>query len=76
MSGYEANIWVVGGGQDASTTVDAVNAAIGTEFVELVPFGITLVGSGTPLADQQCILVVANDTERVAYICDSITVTR
>lgn len=75
MSGYEANIWVVGGGQDASTTVDAVNGAIGQEFVLLTQFGIVVAGTGTPLADQQCILVVANDTERVAYICDSITVT-
>ena len=76
MSAYEANIWVVGGGQDPATTVAAVNNAIGEEFVALVgQERIFLTSTGDLLVNEQTILVVTGADERTAYVCDSITIT-
>jgi hypothetical protein len=80
VNNYVVNIWVVGGGQDPELTAAAVNDGLGIPFIGVsnVTDGdkmLFIEASGEFLADQQCILLVTNDTERIAYICDSITVT-
>lgn len=75
MSNFHANVWVVGGSKTSTEIVDAVNDALGAEFVLTAGDAVALAATGDLLRDEQCILVVGDDTATTAYLCDTIMVT-